>query len=65
MVTPFVRGGSTDLNLTIGLALISVVAIQVFGVIAQGPNYFQKFVNLRALGNGQAAGHHRLRRRPL
>jgi F-type H+-transporting ATPase subunit a len=51
VVTPFTRGASTDLNLTIGLALISVVAIQVFGVMAQGPNYFQKFVNLRALGN--------------
>lgn len=53
VVTPFVRGASTDLNLTIGLALVSVVAIQVFGVIANGPNYFQKYVNLRALGNLQ------------
>lgn len=51
VVTPFVRGGSTDLNLTIGLALVSFVAIQVFGVIGQGANYFQKFVNLNALGN--------------
>lgn len=51
VVTPYVRGGSTDLNLTIGLALISFFAIQVFGVIGQGPDYFQKFVNLRALGN--------------
>lgn len=53
VVTPYVRGATTDLNLTIGLALISVIAIQVFGVMAQGPNYFQKFVNLRALGNLQ------------
>lgn len=51
IVTPFVRGASTDLNLTIALALISVFAIQYFGVRAQGPNYFQKFINLRALGN--------------
>lgn len=51
VVTPFVRGGSTDLNLPIGLALIAFVAIQVFGYIAQGPDYFQKFINLRALGN--------------
>jgi F-type H+-transporting ATPase subunit a len=51
IVTPYVRGASTDLNLTFALALISFVAIQVFGVIAQGPNYFQKFINLRALGN--------------
>lgn len=49
VVTPFVRGASTDLNLTIGLALISVVAVQFFGVKAQGPGYFQKFVNVNAL----------------
>ncbi len=51
VITPYVRGASTDLNLTIGLALISVVAIQVFGVMALGPAYFLKFVNLTALGN--------------
>lgn len=51
VITPYVRGGSTDLNLTIGLALISVVAIQVFGVMALGPGYFLKFVNLTALGS--------------
>ena len=52
-VTPFVRGAATDLNLTIGLALVAVVAVQIFGVAAQGPNYFQKFINLHALGNLQ------------
>jgi F-type H+-transporting ATPase subunit a len=51
VLTPFIRGATTDLNLTLGLALIAFVAIQVFGVVAQGPNYFQKFVNFRALGN--------------
>lgn len=51
VITPWIRGASTDLNLTVGLALVAVVAIQIFGVVAQGPNYFQKFVNLRALGN--------------
>ncbi|HUN07444.1 MAG TPA: F0F1 ATP synthase subunit A [Aggregatilineales bacterium] len=51
VLTPFIRGATTDLNLTLGLALIAFVAIQVFGVAAQGPNYFQKFINLRALGN--------------
>jgi F-type H+-transporting ATPase subunit a len=51
VITPFVRGASTDLNLTLALAIISVIAIQVFGVIANGPDYFQKFINLRALGN--------------
>lgn len=50
-VTPYVRGATTDLNLTLALAFISVVAIQVFGTIAQGPNYWQKYINLNALGN--------------
>lgn len=50
-VTPWVRAAATDLNVTLGLALVAFTAIQVFGVAAQGPNYFQKFVNLRALGN--------------
>ena len=56
-VTPYVRGATTDLNLTLALAFISVVAIQVFGTIAQGPNYWQKYINLNALGN--------LKKRPL
>lgn len=51
VITPYVRGASTDLNLTIGLALIAVVAIQVFGVMALGPGYFSKFINLAAVGN--------------
>jgi F-type H+-transporting ATPase subunit a len=51
VVTPYVRGGSTDLNLTLGLALVSFFAIQIFGVAAQGPAYFKKFVNVDALGN--------------
>ena len=51
VVTPFIRAAATDLNLTLGLALISFFAIQYFGVAAQGMNYFQKFVNLHALGN--------------
>ncbi len=51
VVTPYVRGGSTDLNLTLGLALVSFFAIQIFGVAAQGPIYFTKFINLGAIGN--------------
>ena len=50
-VAPFVRGVSTDLNFTIGLALLSFIAIQVFGVSELGIGYFQKFINLRAVGN--------------
>ncbi|MFQ3566747.1 MAG: F0F1 ATP synthase subunit A [Aggregatilineales bacterium] len=51
VVTPYVRGAPTDLNLTIGLALVAVTAIQIFGVMALGPSYFKKFINLDALGN--------------
>lgn len=51
VVTPYLRGGSTDLNLTIGLAVIVFFAIQIFGVVALGPSYFLKFINLPALGN--------------
>lgn len=52
-VTPFFRVAATDLNLAIGLALISIVAVQIFGVAAQGPAYFQKFINIHALGTVQ------------
>jgi F-type H+-transporting ATPase subunit a len=43
----YVRVLSTDLNFTVGLALISVVMTQVFGVRALGPRYFEKFINWR------------------
>ena len=51
VVTSFVRAAATDLNLTVALALLAVVAVQVFGVWSLGPDYFQKFINMRALGN--------------
>jgi len=50
-VTPFVRGAATDLNLTLGLGLMAFVAIQYFGVKAQGLRYFTKFFNTPALEN--------------
>jgi F-type H+-transporting ATPase subunit a len=49
-VTPFVRGAATDLNLTLGLGLLAMVAVQVFGVQALGAEYFAKFINTPALG---------------
>lgn len=51
VVTPFVRGASTDINFTLALALISVFSAQYFGVQALGVAYFYKFINLPALGN--------------
>ncbi|GAB5490869.1 MAG: hypothetical protein Phog2KO_10840 [Phototrophicaceae bacterium] len=51
VVTPFVRPAATDLNLTIGLSLVSFLFIQYFGLSTLGGDYLQKFINLRALGN--------------
>ena len=45
---PFVRVSSTDLNFTVGLAIVSVVMIQVIGVQALGGSYFTKFINIPA-----------------
>lgn len=50
-IAPFVRGMTTDLSFTIGLALLAFFAIQFFGVSELGLGYFQKFINIHALGN--------------
>ncbi len=50
-ITPFVRGAATDLSLTFALAIMSIVLVQVYGVWALGPAYFEKFINISALGN--------------
>ncbi len=49
-LTPFVRGVATDLSFNFGLAILSIIAVQVYGVLALGPSYFEKFINLGALG---------------
>ncbi len=49
VLVPWLRGLSTDLNFTVGLALISVFATQVVGFIAQGPAYLYKFFNVRTI----------------
>lgn len=50
-ITPFVRGPATDLSLTFALAIFSIIAVQIYGVYALGPAYFEKFINLSAIGN--------------
>ncbi|MCS7251849.1 MAG: F0F1 ATP synthase subunit A [Anaerolineae bacterium] len=52
VLVPYLRALSTDLNFTIGLALVAVFMVQVWGVRALGPGYFWKFFNLRALRRG-------------
>jgi F-type H+-transporting ATPase subunit a len=49
VIIPLFRSPSTDLNSNVALALISVFMTQVFGVIALGPGYFTKFVNLKGV----------------
>ncbi len=48
-VVPFFRGMSTDLNFTVALALLSVIATQIVGVKAQGWRYIFRFINVRTL----------------
>ncbi len=50
-ITPFFRGPATDLSLTFALAILSIVIVQAYGVWALGPAYFDKFINIPALGN--------------
>jgi F-type H+-transporting ATPase subunit a len=46
---PYLRGGTADLNTTLALATIAVVASHIFGVIAVGAwNYLNKFINIKA-----------------
>ncbi|MCK5510206.1 F0F1 ATP synthase subunit A [Candidatus Parcubacteria bacterium] len=46
---PYFRGGTADLNTTLALAVIGVVASHIFGVVALGLwNYFNKFINIKA-----------------
>jgi len=47
---PLLRGATADLNTTLALGLFAVIAANVFGVMAVGGwNYFNKFINIRAL----------------
>ena len=46
---PLFRGGTADLNTTLALAIIGVVASHIFGVMAIGVwNYLNKFINIKA-----------------
>lgn len=44
---PLLRAASTDLNTTLAIALVSVVATQIFGLRALGGGYVSKFINFR------------------
>jgi F-type H+-transporting ATPase subunit a len=44
---PLLRGSDTDLNMTLGLAIISIVAIQYFGFKTLGFHYSTRYINLK------------------
>lgn len=47
---PLLRGGTADINTTLALALVAVVASHIMGVLVVGAwNYFNKFVNIKLL----------------
>jgi len=47
---PYLRGGTADLNTTLALASIAVVASHIFGVMAVGAwNYLNRFINIKAI----------------
>lgn len=52
-IIPWIRPATTDLNLTLAMALVSVVITQIFGFISLGAGtHLNKYVNVRALRRG-------------
>ncbi len=50
VIVPFLRSPSTDLNVTVGLALVSVFATQYYGIRALGGiKYAGRFLNFKGL----------------
>lgn len=50
MLAPWVRPGTSDLNLTLAMALVSVIVTQVFGFMALGAKeHLSKYFNFKAL----------------
>ncbi|MBU1203420.1 F0F1 ATP synthase subunit A [Patescibacteria group bacterium] len=48
--TALFRGGTADLNTTLALGLFAVVSANIFGIIVVGGwNWFNKFINIKAL----------------
>jgi len=47
VLVPFLRAATTDLNLTIALALVVMTMVQVYGFQALGAGYLTKFFNFK------------------
>lgn len=48
MIVPIFRAPSSDLNLTVGLAIVAVVLTQIFGFQQQGASYLANFIRIDA-----------------
>jgi len=49
-ITPWIRPNTSDLNLTLSMALVAVITCQVFGFATLGAKeHLNKYINLRAL----------------
>ena len=56
VILPYVRVPSTDLNMTLAIALIAVVMIQVMGFRALGLSYLGKFFNFSTIFKSPLGG---------
>jgi F-type H+-transporting ATPase subunit a len=57
VLVPFLRAANTDLNVTIALALISVLLTQFYGIREAGfANYMGRFLQTRRIGTGHPMG---------
>jgi len=54
---PWIRPATTDLNLTLAMALIAVVSAQVYGFVTLGAGgHLSKYLNFKALSKGFVGG---------
>ncbi len=52
-LTPWIRPGTSDLNLTLAMALVSVIVTQVFGFVTLGAKeHLSKYFNFKAFTHG-------------
>ena len=56
VILPYIRVPSTDLNMTLAIALIAVIMIQVMGFRALGIGYLTKFFNFSTLFKSPLGG---------
>jgi F-type H+-transporting ATPase subunit a len=56
VLVPFVRAATTDLNLTLSLALLTMVMVQFYGFRSLGFGYLGKFVAIKRLWQGKLMG---------